>query len=130
MVHQEFNERLLLFSLERMNSGHLVGAEFAGRIRDQEFYENSLLISLEGMNIGHFTGVHNFNNSGEAYVLSFIKNNQNTLNTPLVIFDVGANIGRYTQLVLDIFKNNDVRIFAFEPSLKTFKELKKNFLKI
>jgi FkbM family methyltransferase len=46
-----------------------------------------------------------------------------------IIFDVGANIGEYLQLILD-FSNKahvPVKIHAFEPTAKCFEQLKENF---
>lgn len=41
-----------------------------------------------------------------------------------IVFDVGANIGEWTQMALSL--NPDVEIHCFEPSKNTFSELEKN----
>jgi FkbM family methyltransferase len=73
--------------------------------------------ALLGMNIGRGT---NLKNSGEIYVLKYIKKHLKDVTNP-VIFDVGANIGGYSKVVSEIFKDMCV-IHAFEPSQKTFNE--------
>lgn len=56
--------------------------------------------------------------NGEMKVLEkFIKDNS-------IVFDVGANIGEWTELVLKI--NNSIKVHSFEPCNSTFLELEKN----
>ena len=103
------------------------GSEVAGMKKHQEFFEKLFHLSLDGMNIGY--AADDVKNSGEEYILNYVKQYLKTLNEPIIIFDIGANIGGYTQLVLDIFKDIDFRIFSFEPSTETFNKLKKNLPK-
>jgi FkbM family methyltransferase len=93
-----------------------------GKLAFQKFYEYLLQVSLSGMNIG----VGGFEVSGEAYILRYLKDKSASTTEHMTIFDVGANIGRYTLLVLDIFKGKDINVFSFEPSLRAFQELRKN----
>ena len=44
----------------------------------------------------------------------------------LVIFDVGANIGKYAELVLSVFEDIKIALHCFEPSAKTFELLESN----
>jgi len=43
-----------------------------------------------------------------------------------VVFDVGANIGRYSEMILK--NNKNIRVFAFEPHPKTYSKLVNNTL--
>ena len=61
---------------------------------------------------------------GELNVLRYIKNkclsNEDTL-----IFDVGANIGNYSQEIVKEFQGINFQLHSFEPSKEAFLELKK-----
>jgi FkbM family methyltransferase len=46
---------------------------------------------------------------------------------PLIIFDVGANIGNYSQLALSRLKNRQISIHAFEPGSVAFEKLQQRF---
>lgn len=61
-----------------------------------------------------------FRNGEYKFLRTYIKSN-------MIVFDVGANIGEYTQYILGI--NPDVRIFCFEPVLNTYMHLKNNLSK-
>jgi len=43
---------------------------------------------------------------------------------PLTVFDVGANTGDYSKMVLRVLHGRDVRIHAFEPQREAFEALK------
>lgn len=77
-----------------------------------------------GMNYGAGSNVED---SGELNVLNQLKKRFNTRND-LCFFDIGANIGNYSLQINSIFSNSH-KIFAFEPSLKTFELLSKNVFK-
>ncbi len=96
------------------------------KLRFQKFYENLFRISLIGMNIG--TG-GDISFDGESYVMRYVKN-QCLLNKNIVIFDVGANIGNYTQKIVKEFKNINFQLYSFEPSRETFFELNKRLKNI
>jgi FkbM family methyltransferase len=75
--------------------------------------------SLSGLGILNY---ENQNISGEIYFLNkYIKKNT-------TIFDVGANIGLYSEDILKIQK--DVKIYAFEPHPKNFDILNKKNINI
>lgn len=94
-----------------------------GKKRLQNFFSKVHQYSLSGLNIG---SGGDFNSSGEKYALEFIKRQLNTSgNTNPIIFDVGANIGDYTVELAKMF-GTESEIHSFEPSAKTFIELKKN----
>jgi len=92
-----------------------------GKRRYQKFFGTLFLISCHGMNFGELS---NFKNNGENLVLNYIKNKSK--NSPVVIFDVGANQGEYSSFVLDVFKGEKLNLFSFEPSPTAFKLLKKS----
>ena len=50
--------------------------------------------------------------------------------SPLIIFDIGANIGDWTKMLLtkvsDTEINKNINIHCFEPAIKTFEKLKEN----
>lgn len=72
-------------------------------------------------------GVYNYENmlvSGEKHFIDkFIKNMVSNDKT-LMVFDVGANKGDYTNLLVNEIKG--IKIFSFEPHPKTFKVLTNN----
>jgi len=76
------------------------------------------------MNIG---GGSNVNNSGEMWAINYIINYLLPNNKPIVIFDVGANVGCYTLKVIPFLKGRvNAKIYCFEPSKYTFKILMDN----
>ena len=91
-----------------------------GYKRFQGIFERIDSICMTGMNIGCGG---DFNSSGEQGVLDYI--NIRKQGSPLVIFDVGANEGEYSSLVLREFGER-VRLHAFEPSIETFNMLSSN----
>lgn len=89
----------------------------------QQFYANLLKLPLTGMNIG--TG-GNISADGELNVMHHIKDRCSP-NKETVIFDVGANVGNYTNEILKEFNNINFQLYSFEPSKDTFLDLKKHF---
>lgn len=90
----------------------------AGQQYYQSLFENFYSLSLRGMNIG---GGAETESSGEKNVLFHIKNKLKK-SDQLLIFDVGANVGKYTILLNEVFNENS-KIISFEPSKKTFNKL-------
>lgn len=87
----------------------------------QPLFQIMYRFSLWSMNIGLGGGTKD---SGEDYALNhFAKNNK--FKTNFVVFDVGANMGQFTKVVLKTIGSN-ARIYAFEPSPSAFKNLEKN----
>ncbi len=65
----------------------------------------------------------NVENSGEKSIckkLKYLKQDSYCL------FDVGANKGDFTKIILDFFNNDDIEIHSFEPSKATFELLSNN----
>lgn len=87
----------------------------------QSLFEDLNGISLQGMNIG---GWNNTNNSGEEnalyYIFDKLKEKEN-----IVLFDVGANIGKYSVLLHEVFDEKS-KIYSFEPSKSTYEILAQN----
>ena len=88
---------------------------------NQEFWDNLYKLSLNRMNYGPGGDLRN---SGEKGVINHLKESFNS-NENLVVFDVGANIGGYTNIVLDCLGER-AQVHAFEPAIHTFEMLQKN----
>lgn len=86
----------------------------------QPIWEKTHRYSLIGMN---YWGGCNVNESGEISVIKLIYNKLNKQNE-IVIFDVGANVGKYLEILVSLAPNNkNVHIHCFEPSKNSFKIL-------
>lgn len=92
-----------------------------GKKQLQPFYEALFRMSLRGMNYGNGG---NYEESGELGVLQYIKEKLRKEN-PIVVFDVGANVGNYSQAVYESLDGR-ATIHAFEPSKKTYESLCRN----
>ncbi|MCO6509864.1 MAG: FkbM family methyltransferase [Aridibacter famidurans] len=90
--------------------------------RLQPMWEGFVHYSRIGMNFG---GGSDLFQSGEIYALEFARKNLSD-NTELTVFDVGANVGDYTQLCLDTLGPN-CRVFAFEPSNVAHQSISRRF---
>jgi FkbM family methyltransferase len=78
-------------------------------------------LSLHRMNYGRGATVAG---SGEEWVLGYLKR-ANRHRTPFVVFDVGANTGRYTEMALSSLGKH-TKVYCFEPNEATFSVLKSN----
>lgn len=87
----------------------------------QEFWDNMFRLSLNKMNYGPGGNLYD---SGEINTIKYLKESFGC-NENLVVFDVGANVGCYTNMVLDLLGNRAI-VHAFEPSHQTFEMLQKN----
>lgn len=92
---------------------------FIGKTQFQSIFKYLHLFSLLGMNLG---GGSYLKDSGEINTIKYIKKETSKFKK-VIIFDVGANIGEYTNTLLKLFQNNRVKIYAMEPSKKTFDKL-------
>jgi FkbM family methyltransferase len=84
----------------------------------QKLYSMLYHLGLYGMNYGVSGDIHS---NGEMRLLREIRAKIKSKNP--VLFDVGANIGEYANLLGDTF-GAEARIYAFEPSTPTWKVLK------
>jgi len=98
---------------------------FLGRRRLQPFFEVLHEVAMAGLNMGE--GASPFS-SGEMMAIRYVRNRLANTATPLVVFDVGANIGQFAQVLLREFDNNSVPVehWLFEPSPATFRKLRTN----
>ena len=92
-------------------------------LRDKIFYPfwkflNKL--SLYGMNFGVASGYADY--SGELYIIKQLKKDL----VDGIIFDIGANVGDWSRFVIEEYKDIFYKLYMFEPSLLTFKQLKSN----
>ena len=74
-------------------------------------------------------GSASFNINGEKLFLENLFSYYSKSNNRRVIFDIGANIGSYSKILLDNIKANnlDIDIHLFEPTKDCFEELVKQF---
>lgn len=80
------------------------------------------LLALSGMNFG---GGDSPKESGEMHAIRSVLNETPSSRTP-VIFDVGANVGSYSALLLQVLGDRPASIHAFEPSRASFEKLRAN----
>ncbi|MFC3809546.1 FkbM family methyltransferase [Lacihabitans lacunae] len=88
-----------------------------GKKSFQPLFRKLYSFSLKGLNYG-IVG------SGETQTMAYVKSKLQGITNP-VLFDVGANIGEYTQNLVNVFGPN-CQVFAFEPAKLTFEILVKN----
>src|SRR5262245_8108764 len=98
---------------------------FLGRRRLQPFFEALHEVAMAGLNMGE--GASPFS-SGEMMAIRYVRNRLANTAGPLVVFDVGANIGQFAQVLLGEFDNTSVPVehWLFEPSPETFRRLRMN----
>ncbi|HOY12473.1 MAG TPA: FkbM family methyltransferase [Saprospiraceae bacterium] len=87
-------------------------------IKSQKLWEKIYQLSLKQMNYGT---AGDFNQSGELFVANYIHNNFKK-EPSVTIFDVGANVGHYSEAIAKVF-GAQAKIYAFEPSQKTYEIL-------
>lgn len=95
---------------------------FIARNQYQKIFEWFHLFTLIGMN---FIAPSDSENSGEKAAFQHLLKKLSQ-KEPLIIFDVGANIGSYTQMLINLLKARNATIHAFEPAKKTFEKLSSN----
>ena len=93
---------------------------FFGRKAYQSFFRKLFFVSLEGMNIG--TGGRGLKETGEIFTVHYVLANC----VEPVVFDIGAQGGHYLAEVISA-TNGKGRIYAFEPCLRDFEPLVKEF---
>lgn len=89
----------------------------------QRFYKILHTVSIRGMNYGG--GSSGLMSTGEINVFKYLQKQLQNVEKTQVLFDVGANIGGYAEMLLRFFPKR-VQIYSFEPSEKTFKALVNN----
>lgn len=96
---------------------------FIGKKGLQPFFERLHRISLRGMNYG-LGGI--IETSGEKNLLKVLNEELKNIESP-VLFDVGANDGKYIEEMYSAFRKNAPVIYGFEPSKFTYEKLLKKF---
>ena len=79
----------------------LIGGFFSpyfARKKFQFLFKFFYYLALKGMN---YTPGNSFKESGEVNVLHWFKKTMNVEHRKVIIFDVGANIGSYTKLLIE-----------------------------
>jgi FkbM family methyltransferase len=99
--------------------GRRVLGPLFGRVRLQPFFESLYELSLAGLNFGEGTDPRL---SGERFVMDVVARVRAPEASPLIVFDVGANVGVYTRELLEAF-GDSADIWAFEPSPSSFRML-------
>jgi FkbM family methyltransferase len=90
-----------------------------GKKNFQTLFGRMHRLSLKGMNYGRASDyVHN----GEEVALRKIRD---WIDAPSpILFDVGANKGEFTKRIIETWGSRPYKLYAFEPSAKTFEILK------
>lgn len=96
-----------------------------GALALQPLFERLHRISLTGMNYGRGGDLET---SGELHILRWLHDRykQEALDRPFTVFDVGANVGDYSNAVLALF-GDDAVIHAFEPTAASYASLTRRF---
>ena len=95
---------------------------FFGKKRFQKLFERIYMFCMSGMYYGHGG---DFETSGELWVLDFIKLKLKNIEK-LIVFDIGANHGKYSLELYKTFKEKNLKIHAYEPSPNTIKYFLEN----
>jgi FkbM family methyltransferase len=104
---------------QRINAGHLLMRYLIGR---RAIVPVSQRLRHLALLIENF-GVADVEGSGERAVLEHLR--QQRSSTTQTVFDVGANRGAYTDLVLKLLP--DAQVHAFEPNPAVYEQLKTRF---
>jgi FkbM family methyltransferase len=88
----------------------------------QNLFRKLFYLSLKGMN---YSSASNYRQNGERHLLKSLKNYFDK-DKPVILFDVGANVGDYSNSVIEIFEGSTFHLTSFEPLKSTFEELKNN----
>jgi len=110
-----------------MDLDHLSGLLFDftnqnyGKSKLHDFFLLMNRLSLKEMGIGTGDAV---DSAGELVAMTHVRDTlrRHYADTPLVLFDVGANIGLFARTALSVFPENR-RLYCFEPSSHAFAQL-------
>lgn len=92
-------------------------------VRKRLYWLNRIIYRLSLRGIGVWN-VQNDRTSGERYFLQkLVLKYAKQIGTPLIVLDVGANVGQYSRMVRSLVP--DSRVIAFEPHPVTYRTLKK-----
>lgn len=85
----------------------------------QSVFRHVYMLGLKGMNYGRAS---DHDNNGEAWLVNEIR--QMVTSPTAVVFDVGANQGVFSKHLVRAWQGLNYKLYAFEPSVKTFEILK------
>ena len=91
-----------------------------GRKRWQFVFQRLYKLALIGLN---YNRASDYQGNGERWLMERVVRWSN--NRPVVVMDVGANVGNYSAALLELFRERPLQLFCFEPSASTFAELQK-----
>ncbi|WP_197428732.1 FkbM family methyltransferase [Phnomibacter ginsenosidimutans] len=100
---------------------HSLTQHLARKKRGTKLFEYLHYLSLEGLNVGNSRPA---SENGEQHLIQMLSKQFATIDSP-VVFDVGANRGDYSQLVLNFMPN--CKLYAFEPIPELNTQLKQRF---
>ncbi len=108
---------LLFWCLMQLKTKRIL-VRLTGRKGMQGIMTKMHLLALTGMNYGNANAL-DITETGEKTAIEYIAHKLDN-QCDVVFFDVGANIGAYSKVVLQILHNKKVSIYAFEPVAYTF----------
>lgn len=88
------------------------------RLRLQRLMQKLHLFALTGMNYGNANALE-FADTGEVHAMDYVIKKLSGQQR-FVFFDVGANRGDYTKLILSKVQTKQLNIYAFEPVKQTY----------
>ena len=93
-----------------------------GKKKYQKIFEKLYALSIKGLYKNYYVG-----NATEAerYAMNLLKTKMSDASS-IVVFDVGAHIGTYTDVLYREYLGERGKYFCFEPSSSTFELLKAN----
>jgi FkbM family methyltransferase len=94
----------------------------AGKKGLQKWFEFIYSKAIDGMN---YRNSGDFKSSGEIAAAEYVRSKVNRTGEGNIVFDVGANLGKYAMELVKIFSKDNDRIYSFEPSKETYKALLK-----
>jgi FkbM family methyltransferase len=99
--------------------------KMVGKKKYQNFFFILYQMGLKGMNLRNI----NFEQNGELKVMraiaGFFRNHKQP--GDIVLFDIGANMGHYSEVLIKEFENFEIVIHAFEPLPVPYGNMKKLF---
>lgn len=95
----------------------------SGKIKYQKFFRKLAHFAKYGMNIG--APIH-IASSGELHFLQALRK-ETSIDKPFVFFDIGANMGEYSDYVKGLFNTPASAFFLFEPQQKLCETLRQKF---
>jgi FkbM family methyltransferase len=105
-----------------MNSGRFLLKPFLGKRQFQTIFKTMYKVGLAGMNVGEGGSP---DQSGESWVLNFVRSRVMEGTDAPVVFDVGANVGQFAFRLLNTF-GPAVKLWSFEPCRSSFLSLQRD----